>query len=695
AQVSALATVSLAKSDDILAAAEAALAGSADEAGKQLKQQGRAAEDAGVKARIAGSLASGAGSAFGGLASPMGAALAAGVSLAPVILTVGTGLGGLALAAKSTIEPILQAGTATQQAQQALAGLDPAQKAAYRSLTALKGEFGTFGKALQPEVLGLFNKGLDTASGLLSDVEPVASAAGKALAGVLGQVDAEFRSGEFQSFFTWMAANAGPDVQLLGQLFVNLAADIPPVMRLLDPLAKGFLEVTAASAKAAGGGANLFESFVNDVAKMENKFDKLIGAQQGSEPFQQTADSLKKLGQGAASAGPQVGTLAGDMALLNGSTTNASTALSAYSDAWAKILGNSLSDQQAVLADESAFSALTTAVKNNGGQSLQARQAFVSYMQQVGTGISTLQQNGASVGAVNAEYEVNIRRLQGLHNLTPAQRSDIAGLVRDYDTWASSTAGLNKQTLTAAQSIKDNFTSGLKAAGDLLPRTNADVSSLAASILKTGTTSGATRGNRAALIADLERAGIDAGTATTMVDGLERRISTLKGKSVKIGADTNPAISSLRNLQAAMAQLHGKTVTVTVLQSNAIAAGFAGVVRTRRARGGLITAGTGPAADDVPAMLSRGETVVPAALTPVFAPAFAAAGIPGFASGGVAGRPAQVIPGGRGGGDVHVHLHNEGIIGSQQELERWLLEAARKLARTKGGGNVQTAFGRQ
>jgi SLT domain-containing protein len=59
------------------------------------------------------------------------------------------------------------------------------------------------------------------------------------------------------------------------------------------------------------------------------------------------------------------------------------------------------------------------------------------------------------------------------------------------------------------------------------------------------------------------------------------------------------------------------------------------------------------------------------------------------------GRPEQVIPGGRGGsGEVHVHLHNEGVIGSQQELERWLLESTRKLARTKGGGNVQTAFGR-
>lgn len=875
AQVSAAATVALAKSDDVLRDAELQLAASADEAGKQLGQQGRAAEDAAAKTRVAGDAAKGAGSGFGVLATPMGALVGAGVALSPVLVTVGFGLAGLAAAAAKTVAPVLQAGTATKQAQQALAGLDPAQRAAYNSLGALKGEFSGFSKSLEPEVLGLFNRGLDTASGLMHDVQPVAAATGKALGTVLGQVDAEFRSQNWQNFFGFMAKTAGPDVQLLGNLIVTLTDDLPGLLEGLQPAAQGFLVLSDDALKAVGG-LERFAGFVAShfdnslLGKVTQGFnagfdwlekhipagnksilDLVTSSQKAADSLSKTGDGAKLAGTNAAQAGPQVGTLAGDVALLNTSATDASTALSAYSDAWNKILGNSLSDQQAVLADESAFSALTTAVKKNGGQSLQARQAFVSYMQQVGTSISTLQQNGASVGAVNAEYETNIRRLQGLHNLTPAQRSDIAGLIRDYDTWANSTAGLNKQTVTAAQTIRDNFTSGLKMAGDYTPKLNTDVTNLSNSILKTGTTSSATKGDRAALIADLEKAGIDADTATKMVDGLERKISGLKGKTVGVnvvGSGSGKitfAEQNIKNAQTGFLEFHaaggrvGGTGTGTS-DSNVIAASRGEwVIREKSASkyghgamdavnkgtavigyasGGLVgvdsilgapdwmaAAGAsaarsaeGAAAQAMIADMAA-KVAAAAASVPTVATAGSAGGIiatmmrnmaaargwtgaqwnalyaveareagfnmtarnpssgayglaqfingpseyaqyggnattatgqitamlnyiaqrygtpaaawahevnygwydrggtlkPGFtlAYNGT-GRPEQVIPGGRGGGDVHVHLHNDGVIGSQQELKRWLLESTRELARTKGGGNVQTAFGR-
>lgn len=651
AQVSAAATVALAKSDDVLRDAELQLAASADEAGKQLGQQGRAAEDAAAKTRVAGEAAKGAGSGFGVLATPMGALVAAGVALSPVLVTVGFGMAGLGAAAAKTVAPILQAGTATKQAQQALAGLDPAQRAAYSSLTVLKGEFGSFSKSLEPEVLGIFNRGLDTASGLLHDVQPVAAATGKALGGVLGQVDAEFRSQTWQKFFGFMSATAGPDIQLLGKLFVDTADALPPLLEDLQPLATGLIQVADGAARTVGalaglpadlsraqqatndylsgiekhipsGNKNIFQVLGDGLGWLEKHIPagskSLLDLASGSD---KAADAVKKTGTSAAQAAPQVGTLSGDVALLNTSATDAGTALSAYSDAWNKIVGNSLSDQQAVLADESAFSSLTTAVKNSGGQSLQARQAFVSYMQQVGTSISTLQQNGASVGAVNAEYEVNIRRLQGLHNLTPAQRSDIAGLIRDYDTWANSTAGLNKQTAAAAQTIAGQFTSGLKMAGDYTPKLNTDVNNLSNSILKTGTTSSATRGDRAALIADLEKAGIDADTATKMVDGLERKISGLKGKTVTVGVKGTGSGG------------------VTIAGQNIPGAQVQQILLRGMASGGRVTAGTAPTADDVLVRVSRGETIVSAATSRKLAPVFAAHGVPGYAAGGLVGYP--------------------------------------------------------
>jgi SLT domain-containing protein len=44
--------------------------------------------------------------------------------------------------------------------------------------------------------------------------------------------------------------------------------------------------------------------------------------------------------------------------------------------------------------------------------------------------------------------------------------------------------------------------------------------------------------------------------------------------------------------------------------------------------------------------------------------------------------PHQFIPRGGSGGQVHVHLHNEGVIGSQPELMRWLNNGIDELARS-------------
>jgi cell wall-associated NlpC family hydrolase len=54
------------------------------------------------------------------------------------------------------------------------------------------------------------------------------------------------------------------------------------------------------------------------------------------------------------------------------------------------------------------------------------------------------------------------------------------------------------------------------------------------------------------------------------------------------------------------------------------------------------------------------------------------------------GRPEPV---GHGGGEVHIHFHNHGVIGSQHEVENWLTTSVRKVVHGRGGGNVQRAFG--
>jgi len=710
AQVSAAATLSLAKSDDILRDAELELSGAAGEAGKQLRQQGRDAEEAAARTRLAGAAASGAGPGFAALSTPIGALVAAGVALAPVLVTVGFGTAGLGAAAASTIAPILAAGTATKAQQKALEGLDPAQRAAYNSLTSLKGEFSGFSKSLEPEVLGLFNQGLKLADGLMHDVQPVASATGKALGGMLGQIDSEFRSGTWQKFFSFMAAEAGPDIQQLSGLFVTLLDDLPPLLTALQPVATGFLGVATDALKAVGA----LERF-EGLARQVNSLADQAGKSSGSDPFSlgaiasdgkkagetllnslfpgftktteaaakfaksqgdaaaagaKQAAAAQKQAAAAADAAPKVGTLAGDLALLDTSSTNAATALNAYSDAWAKIVGNSLSDQQAVLADESAFTSLTTAVKNSGGQSLQARQAFVAYIQQVGSGISTLQQNGASVAAVNAEYEVNIKRLQSLHGLTPQQQADVQGLVRDYDAWAGSANGLDGKLLATASAVKDNFITSLKALGDYSPQVKADIDSLSDSILKTGTDSSATAGARAQLAADLRQAGVSAHDAAALVANLQKQIDALRGKVVPISVQISEAITN----QVAAG---GATNAIrNALASGGFAAG--GIVH---AADGLAVRGGKPGRDSVLAMLMPGEVVVPTAMVRAGAVDHLRGRLPGFGGGGVQVQPRRALGGGSGGtGGRRLSADAQAIVAALEANTEAVLGQGRSVA---------------
>ena len=95
----------------------------------------------------------------------------------------------------------------------------------------------------------------------------------------------------------------------------------------------------------------------------------------------------------------------------------------------------------------------------------------------------------------------------------------------------------------------------------------------------------------------------------------------------------------IRGLQGLISGLHGKTVTVgvhasgsggmTFTQKVAASISSGGFSLRGLASGGRITEGTGPTADDVPILASKGETIVSAAHSRALAPAFRRAGVPG------------------------------------------------------------------
>jgi hypothetical protein len=238
ADVSAGATLALAKADDILKEAEHGLAEGALEAEFALKKQAAAAKQAGIDAAAAeagvSALAGTGGIPGGGL----GAVIAAGVALSPVIATLGVGLGGLGLAAF---------------------GVAKNQKLMAAELAPLKAEFAGFTKALQPTVLGVFNTGIKVAGGLLHDIQPVAKATGAAFDGFLGQIDTEFKSRTWQNFFGFMAAQAGPDMKLLGNAILPLLDTLPKLLEDIQPIAVEFLKAAAGAAKLGDAAITLNE----------------------------------------------------------------------------------------------------------------------------------------------------------------------------------------------------------------------------------------------------------------------------------------------------------------------------------------------------------------------------------------------------------------------------------------------------
>ena len=124
--------------------------------------------------------------------------------------------------------------------------------------------------------------------------------------------------------------------------------------------------------------------------------------------------------------------------------------------------------------------------------------------------------------------------------------------------------------------------------------------------------------DRQRLITDLENSGLSALKAKAYVDGLQASINAMHGKNVPVGVT-------------------GSGSGGVVITTSGIAAAGQGNVRFHAAAGALIRAGTGPAADDVPAMLSRGELVVPAHMVRAGLADNLRGMIPGFAAGGFAG----------------------------------------------------------
>lgn len=598
----------------------------------------------GKKAENLGGGAVSAGRDLGALSQfAMPALIGAGVALSPVLVTTGVGLAGLGAAASKTIAPILAAGTATTAQQKALASLDGNQLAAYASLGKLKGQFSGFAKALEPETIGLFDTGLGLARDLLHDVSPVAASAGKGLDSVVGALAADLHSQQWQSFFAWMAQNAGPDIQLVGQAFISLLNTLPQLLTQLQPVAVEMLTlVTDAgklititdqlatktdnlgrSASSSGG----WLGRLSDAAKKAflQMFPGVKAAGQlktaldgQAKNAAKAGDATKKLAAAQAQAQPSTTNLATDVSILGSATATAANQATALTDAWGILVGSFSGHETAVLNARGAVKAFGDAITQSGAGSLAARQAFESAVTAIGAITTADAASHAPAKQVYNDILAQYNALRQKGPLNESERRQLDGIRKFLDITAASTDGWTAATRTAAGAIGKSLLPQLAQMHVDTPKVRGDVDNLTNSIINTGTKSTATHDARDKLRQDLINAGLSAKAAKTLVDSLQTSINNMHGKNVNVGVT-------------------GTGGGGVVITGTGTAAGQGNVRFTSLAGGGLVRYGSGPVADDVPAMLSRGELVVPAGMVAAGAVDHLRGRLPGFAAGGLAG----------------------------------------------------------
>jgi hypothetical protein len=267
-----------------------------------------------------------------------------------------------------------------------------------------------------------------------------------------------------------------------------------------------------------------------------------------------------------------------------------------------------------------------------------------------------------------------------------------AGFTKQGNAAKTATTGLltytdeiriNGAASAAAKPYRDQLVKDLIAAGVNSKTANSDVSNYTSAVRKNGIDSDAARAARQKLIADIASTTANSKTGKTDLDALSTAIqrqgsnsSAAESARARLiadiratGVDAKTATGLVDNMQLAINAMHGKTVTVIAEAQGSgtisiTGSGWAlgqGNIRFHAAGGGLVNLGSGPTADDVPAMLSKGELVVPAKMVKSGAVDHLRGSLPGFAAGGLAGLQSTLAGAGDQAGSISGTLAGKAV----------------------------------
>jgi hypothetical protein len=308
------------------------------------------------------------------------------------------------------------------------------------------------------------------------------------------------------------------------------------------------------------------------------------------------------------------------MSIFGSSATNAATQTNALNTAWQILVGNFVDKQQAMLNASTAVQQYAVSAKSASGNTQQLQLQFYSTIQQLQPLIDQISKTHGPMGTLYNDLQNQIHSLQTSGPLNAAEQQALARLQTLADALANSTHGMTTAQQQAATSLESSLIPQLTDLGVKSTTAQTDTKNLTDAILNTGTTSAATSADRAQLIKDLEASGVNAQTATGLVDAYIKKIG-----AIPAGESTKISVSGSGQWSVAESQVG--------LPS--------GPKPVSSALGRLVTGGI-PGKDSVLLNAMPGELIVPEPMVHAGLVDHLRGMIPGFADGGIVGSPPSI-----------------------------------------------------
>ena len=480
--------------------------------------------------------------------------------------------------------------------------------------------------ALEAEVAGLVAElaavdpelvGLDAGLAALDAEMAAAAAEGGVLAGVFGVLAAI-------NPLVWVAAAAVALGALVAALIRTSDAQEPLIDNSNALIASMARQDDATGDNVAGyqklseqlsgvsGHQIALRSSTDDMSVAYARFGAgLSPVQQAAEQVtaaqKQAAEEAQRFGEQVDAVASRLGlaegpaeAIATDMNIIGNNADTAKQKVAAFNNEIATLTGTANTLWQAQLNVAAGFNSITADATATGATMLGTNQASITLQQAFATQIATLdtygqkQETAGTLTQGTSDYLTEqTAKLALLTGGNKTAITQVEGMIKQEQLWGAKTGLVNTAITNLSKSIDGAMISSLKSMGINSQSTDTQIDKLTGSILKTGTTSASTAGDRAALIKDLENAGLDAQKSAKFVQQLIDQI----------------------------ADLHSKTVTITVnaagTAGSVIEPGGGGTVYTKtpgggyagRAAGGYITGPGTPTSDSIPTWLSEGEYV--------------------------------------------------------------------------------------